>query len=297
MSRAVEAIPNWVNDHASTVLGPQRHDPRPQSCDCGPVSPHRCVLAEYSPAAARRQHRQTGTWWRYRSLAGIHEQGPGSRRNRRLGSSSSSHVKAATRTARARWFPSDAGGSPSLAAVRQALLTSSEHRRAAGPWSASTQRAVVAEPSEQARFHTTDLDVDVPRRLRTLPLPCWMLRDPPAPGSRDPLPSRVKVYRAVGMRGPSAGTDCTAEQLRSLGGSARGRSNGTVHGPETVGGSFPFTMVLPSSAPGPYAPRGGLSRAPTFSQKPSGKTEPPTAPHCGRFSCVALSAGMAVPDK
>ena len=141
-------------------------------------------------------------------MAGIHEQGPGSRRNWRLGSSSSSHVKAATRTARARWFPSDAGGSPSLAAVRQALLTSSEHRRAAGPWSASTQRAVVAEPSEQARFHTTDLDVDVPRRLRTLPLPCWMLRDPPAPGSRDPLPSRVKVYRAVGMRGPSAGTDC-----------------------------------------------------------------------------------------
>ena len=223
---------------------------------------------------------------------------PGSRRNRRLGSSSSSHVKAATRTARARWFPSDAGGSPSQAAVRQALLTSSEHRRAAGP-------LVRFNPNGGAgrTLRSGKISYHRPRRGRTaasadVAAPMLDVAGSPSPprGSRDPLPSRVKVYRAVGMGGPSAGTDCTAEQLRSLGGSARGRSNGTVHGPETVGGSFPFTMVLPSSAPGPYAPRGGLLGHPLSRRSLQARQNRPQPRTVGGLLCCP-SAGMAVPDK
>ena len=86
----------------------------------------------------------------------------------------------------------------------------------------------------------------------------------------------------------------TAKQLRSLGDSARGRSNGTVHGPETVGGSFPFRMVLPSSAPGPYAPRGGLSRAPTFAEA-FRHDRTAHSPHCGRSLVLHCQPGWPYP--
>ena len=110
-------------------------------------------------------------------------------------------------------------------------------------------------------------------------------------GSGDQWSSRAEVYLAVGMGGQSAGTDlnggrasvswrfCTREAERDRPWT-RDRGRFLPH---------PAWSCSPPRRAHTSARRS--SRAPTFSEKPSGKTEPPAVPHRGRFSCVALSAG------
>ena len=194
MSRAVEAIPNWVNDHASTVLGPQRHRPRTTILRLLlRFPPDRRVLAEYSPRqcvdnADKQAHGgDTGPWWV--SMNKDH------RKSTQLAlgviqfltcqSGYQDRPRAVVPLRRGR-FRSDADGSPSLAAVRQELLTSPEHWRAAGPLVRFNQNGGGGRTLRSGNILTTDRGRSAASVDVAVPMVDVVVTPEPAP--REPRP-------------------------------------------------------------------------------------------------------------